>query len=71
VAYDGLPQNLADAGQRRAERLVVERVPRDASVAARPPRLEVSARTDSTCATCPDTAALRRTQLASSRLITH
>jgi hypothetical protein len=37
AAYDGLPQDLADAGRRRAERLVVDRVPRDAGVAAKPP----------------------------------
>jgi len=39
TAYDGLPQHLADAGQRRAERLVVERLPRDEGVAAQPPPL--------------------------------
>lgn len=37
LAYDGLPQSLADAGQRRAERLVVQRAPPEAAPAAAPP----------------------------------
>ena len=35
-AYDGLPEDLAAAGQRRAERVTLETAPRDPGFAARP-----------------------------------
>jgi len=36
-AYDGLPENLAAASQRRAERVTLEDVPRDLAFALQPP----------------------------------